>query len=55
MNAKHILERVDHTLLTQGATWEEIKLILELENPRSPFWEKMKTIISSKEKRGWDL
>ncbi len=29
MNAKHILEKVDHTLLTQGATWEEIKVILD--------------------------
>lgn len=29
MNAKHILERVDHTLLTQSATWEEIKVILD--------------------------
>lgn len=29
MNNKEILKMVDHTLLAQGATWEEIKLILD--------------------------
>ena len=29
MNTTEILKRVDHTLLTQGATWEEIKQICD--------------------------
>lgn len=29
MNIEEILSRVDHTLLTQGATWEEIKQICD--------------------------
>ena len=29
MNISEILEHVDHTLLAQGATWEEIKLICD--------------------------
>lgn len=29
MNTKEILKHVDHTLLTQGATWEEIKQICD--------------------------
>lgn len=29
MNTKEILSKVDHTLLAQGATWEEIKQILD--------------------------
>lgn len=29
MNANEILKHVDHTLLTQGATWEEIKQICD--------------------------
>ena len=29
MNVKEILKHVDHTLLTQGATWEEIKQICD--------------------------
>lgn len=29
MNTKEVLKHVDHTLLTQGATWEEIKQICD--------------------------
>lgn len=29
MDKKNILEKVDHTLLAQGATWEQIKLICD--------------------------
>lgn len=29
MNAKEVLKHVDHTLLSQGATWEEIKQICD--------------------------
>ena len=29
MNKKDILSKVDHTLLTQTATWEEIRQILD--------------------------
>lgn len=29
MDKKNILSKVDHTLLAQGATWEEIKVILD--------------------------
>ena len=29
MNAKEVLKHVDHTLLAQGATWEEIKQICD--------------------------
>ena len=29
MNANEVLKHVDHTLLTQGATWEEIKQICD--------------------------
>ena len=30
MNRDEVLKHVDHTLLTQTATWEEIKEILDL-------------------------
>lgn len=30
MKEKEILKKVDHTLLSQGATWEEIKEICEI-------------------------
>lgn len=29
MNANEVLKHVDHTLLAQGATWEEIKQICD--------------------------
>ena len=29
MNTNDILKKVDHTLLAQSATWEDIKVILD--------------------------
>ena len=29
MDTKEILAKTDHTLLSQGATWEEIKAVIE--------------------------
>ena len=42
MNVNEILKHVDHTLLLQGATWEEIRQICEggnLYSDRFPKWK----------------
>ena len=44
MKREEVLKKVDHTLLAQGAIWEQIKAICDIAEPFASFYDEEQVI-----------